>query len=169
MLKKPVGAFDLALQKRAIERVLEVTGSELRDGLDDLEAAEVGRVAHGRPPVSVADRQVEQGRVGLKDANDLVAGVRANGLVQLMGQNVRFDPMLQLPPTGEPVLTGNHELGIGELEFGPRDGRILQGLELRVSPANPVERLGLRRAPFLEKLAGFALGHIQMRPLGQVA
>src|SRR5258708_7655705 len=98
VLVKPTRAFQLPLEQSAIESMLEIARSQLGNRFDDLQPAEVGRVAHGRPPVSAPDRYMQQLRVLAQQPYYCITVIGTDGCIQQTGDCVGMNPLFQLRP-----------------------------------------------------------------------
>ena len=166
--EEPARALDLSLQQRAIERVLKVARAERRHRLDDLESAEVRRVAHRRAPVAAPQRNVQHFRVRLDEPNGGLAIVGANRGHQLLDDAVRGAALLQLGPMREAVLTRDHELRVAQAKRAFGNARVIRIGELGMPAADAVQRVAIAVTPEIEQLARLALRNIEMGPIGQL-
>ena len=130
--------------------MLKIPRSELGDSLDDFEPAEIGSVAHRRSPVAAPHRKMQHLRVGPQNFNDGVAIIGANRAFQFVRCSTCADAMLERGPIRKTVFAGDDELRVAQSKGRRRNRGIIRCVEFCMSPANPVERIGLGGAPLLQ-------------------
>ena len=164
--EEPARALDLPLKHRAIDRVLKVARAKRRHRLDDLEPANVRRMAHRRAPVAAPQRDMQYFRMRLDEPNGGSAIVGANRGHQLLGDAVRGDALLQLGPMREAVLASDDVLRVAQATRARGNARVIRIGEFGMAAADTVERVAIAVAPEIEELAGLALRDIEMGPIG---
>ena len=138
---KPAGGFEFALEEGAVEGVLKIAGAESGDGFDDLEAAEVGGVAHGRTPVAAPEGDVEHVGMGAEETNGGFAVVVMNCVEERAYDGVALNAGFEFGPIFEAVLARDDELGVVEEELGFRDGCWVGVVKARVAAGDAIERV----------------------------
>ena len=99
--------------------------------------------------------------------HDGIAIIGANRMLQFVRRSTRGDPMLERGPIRKTVFARNDELRVAQSKGRRRNGGIIRCVEFWMSPANPVERIGLSGAPLIQQVARLAFGNIEMGPLRQ--
>lgn len=165
---QPARAFDSPLKQRTVERVLVIARPKLDTSFDDVEAAEVGRMAHGRAPVAAPYRQVKHGGIGPQDCDHGVAVAGPDRLLQRDGRRVGGDALLQRRPVDQAVLAGDDELSVAELENGGGKVAVSDVLELRMPAADAIQCGRFALSPAVQELPRLALGNGEMGPIGQI-
>lgn len=124
-------------------------------------------MAHRRPPVAADERDVQQLRLLPDDLGSGGAIVGADRRCQCLRERVRADALLELGPMPEAVLARDDELRIAQTEWAGGYRGVIRMLELRMLPADAIERVALAATPRGEQLARLALRNIEMRALRQ--
>src|SRR5436309_2968146 len=114
MPMQPSRALDPPLKQGTVEGVLEITCAQLRHGLDDFQPSEVGRVAHGRAPVSADDGNMQQFGAHLNKPYSCIPIIRADCRFQRFSQRIGGNPLLQFGPMSETILKRDDELSVAE-------------------------------------------------------
>src|SRR5665213_3040379 len=115
----------MALENRAVKRVLVVGGGESCDCLQDAELTDIGGETQRRARGAAAQRQVEQSRIFSEQGDGAICVTRVDRLLDFCRSIVLFDAVLEVRPSLISIFAGDDPLRVGQT--GRRSGDFLNG------------------------------------------
>jgi len=147
--------------------MLVVARTELGHGLNDLEAAEIRRVAHGRSPIAAPHRQVQHFGIRSQDLEDGVAIAAFDHVLKRTGAVATLMRFFMAAQFAKPYSQAITRCAFAQLKRRNWGGDIGCIIELGMPMPNSFQCLGTSFAPVSEQFARFTLWNVKMGSLWQ--